>query len=152
MRDIKTALSDSKLQKAIRNCFYISTAISPLVMLNPRQYGKDEFKVESLVPVSYYYILFLSMLMQIDKYAISLGNDKPTLLALTEKALWRTLLSIASGGNAHDELNVFLDTYTSLCQKEIDAPKIVDWYTGGKVSIYLFFTRVSFTSPRQLPL
>jgi hypothetical protein len=66
MRDIETALSDSRLQKAIRNCFYISTAISPLVMLNPRQYGKDEFKVESLVPVSHHCTWILLMLMQID--------------------------------------------------------------------------------------
>jgi hypothetical protein len=54
----------------------------------------------------------------------------------TETALWKTLLAIASGANAQDQLDVFLKTYEELLgDKEVEN-HTKRWYETSKLLMY----------------
>jgi hypothetical protein len=61
--------------------------------------------------------------------AISLGNEKPHLLGLTEKALWRSFMQASLTGDSTAALNGFIAEFQEL-HTQFNGPEMaVDWYS-----------------------
>jgi hypothetical protein len=67
---------------------------------------------------------------------MSLGNEKPKCLSCMEKALWKTLLRIASGSAITTELSSFYATYSTI-SASFQGRRGESWFEGGE---YLFFS------------
>ena len=64
--------------------------------------------------------------------AISLGNERPLLLGLTEKALWRSFMQASLTGDTTAVLNGFIVEFQEL-QMQFKGPQLeVDWYAPNR--------------------
>jgi hypothetical protein len=61
-----------------------------------------------------------------------LGNEKPEFLARVEKALWTTLLRIASGSGIATELPAFMQVYSSMSELYAGSRRQSDWFAGSE--------------------
>jgi hypothetical protein len=51
--ELLAAIENSSLfLKSVRQCFYLATAVSPLLMLMPKKYHVESFRKEALIAVS----------------------------------------------------------------------------------------------------
>jgi hypothetical protein len=58
-----------------------------------------------------------------------MGNQRPDLLAATERELWKTLLEINLGSTALTELGKFLDKFDELKQQYDGRDHALDWFS-----------------------
>jgi hypothetical protein len=64
--------------------------------------------------------------------AIALGNEKPRLLGLTEKALWRSFMQASLTGDSTAALNGFIAEFQDL-HTRFNGPEIsLDWYSANR--------------------
>lgn len=62
------------------------------------------------------------------QYSVALGNQRPEFLALTEKALWTSILRMASGSSVMAELQVFLTRFSTLSKSYQGTLREPDWF------------------------
>ena len=64
--------------------------------------------------------------------AISLGNEKPPFLGLTEKALWKALMQANITGDTSTALSTFIAKFQEFHMK-FQGPEVqIDWYSQSR--------------------
>jgi hypothetical protein len=71
-------------------------------------------------------------LYSVPQYSVSLGNEKPESLQRVEKALWSSLVSIASGLSTIEGLNKFCSSYHEIRDSYPPSSLSLDWFARGK--------------------
>jgi hypothetical protein len=66
---------------------------------------------------------------------MALGNERPEFLALTEKALWTSILRMASGCSVMAELQDFLTRYSMLSKSYQGTLREPDWFRSRELII-----------------
>ena len=107
--DLETITGSNDLVQSICQCFYISTAISPLLMFLPKKHGIEYYRKDALVAFLIRILIASEILLL--QFSMSLGNKKPAFLSYTEKSVWTVILRISCGHPPHQELQSFIDSY-----------------------------------------
>jgi hypothetical protein len=66
---------------------------------------------------------------------VALGNEKPEFLALTENALWSSILRMASGCSVMAELQGFLSTFSMLSKSHQEGRREPEWFKSREFII-----------------
>jgi hypothetical protein len=59
---------------------------------------------------------------------MALGNERPEFLALTEKALWTSIVRMATGSSVIAELQGFLNNFSTLSRSYEGSLREIDWF------------------------
>jgi hypothetical protein len=66
---------------------------------------------------------------------VALGNERPEFLALTEKALWTSILRMASGCSVMEELQGFLSQFSMLSRSYQGTLREEGWFKSREFMI-----------------
>ena len=134
-----TSSSDKSIVKGVRQAFYIVTAISPLLMLQPKKYHSAQgIRKDALAAVSNseFYLMLARLILSLTlQLSMSLGNERPEFLIRVERSLWKSLLCISAGAPVLAELQVFLGAYLNLSGLYSGDDRHTNWFVGRKYSI-----------------
>jgi hypothetical protein len=93
-RAFTAALKMSRLYERMKNLFHLATLISPLLALSSWRFQTLSLKREHLIVVSYSSTSFFASIYRQHQAYLVFGNNRSSLLAATERELWKLLLRI----------------------------------------------------------
>jgi hypothetical protein len=117
-----------KIYAHMRALFHLSVSISPLYMTFPNSFSNAAIGREQMMSVSrndHNYVIFLTFL----QISIGLGNMRPDAVARAERALWQSVIAVATGSTGFDELSKFFHEFQHIQSGMADNERDLDWFS-----------------------
>jgi hypothetical protein len=149
-RAFTEALKMSRLYERMKNLFHLATSISPLLALSTRRFQTLSLKREHLIAVSYSSTSFFASIYWQHQAYLVFGNNRSSLLAATERELWKLLLRINAGSKAMAELSKFLQTFDGLEAQFAEEDPELDWFSSNRVYHLTYFLDAARFSHRYV--
>ena len=116
----------------MRNIFFLSLAVSPLVLLLPRKLDGDGIRKDILITVSDLESKDVQLTIPISQQAVAWGNVKPPHLQDFESKLWIILVHMAAGKEKKSLFTELAEHARRILATPPTAHQEADWFVSSK--------------------